>query len=233
MSRRSELAAGLASVQQRIETACAQVGRDPGSVRLIVVTKTFPADDVRLLAELGVTDVGENKHQEAVDKHAQCADLGLRWHFVGGLQSNKAAAVSAYCDVVHSVDRRKLITGLANGARGSERRVGCLVQVSLGDGEEPQARSGADPAHVLALANRVAYEPDLDLLGVMGVCPLGGDPVRAFDLLAAAAQQLQSEHPGASVISAGMSGDLETAIGCGATHVRVGTAVLGAREVLR
>lgn len=233
MSRRDEIAAGLAAVRQRIEAAGVRAGREPGSVQLIVVTKTFPADDVRLLAELGVTDIGENRHQEAVDKHAKCADLGLRWHFVGGVQSNKATAVAAYSDVVHSVDRRKLITALGKGAQDTERRVGCMLQVSLEDTAAAEGRSGADPERVLALADRVAHEPALDLLGVMGVAPLGGDPGKAFDLLAEVAQQVQSQHPAAGMVSAGMSGDLEAAIQRGATHVRVGSAVLGARDVLR
>ena len=233
MSRRDELADGLITVRRRIAAACDRSGREPDSVRLIVVTKTFPASDIRLLAELGVSDVGENKHQEAVDKHARCAELGLRWHFVGALQSNKAAAVSAYSDVVHSIDRRKLITGLAKGARDSRRRVGCLLQVSLDQGSlGNEGRSGADPEHVLALAGRVAHEPELDLLGVMGMPPLGGDPVTAFELLGEVARQMQSQHPAAAMISAGMSADLEAAIWCGATHVRVGSAVLGARHTL-
>ncbi len=114
--RRQEIAANLAVVDERIRVACSEVGRSPEEVRLIVVTKFFPAGDVRLLAELGVTDVGENRHQEAEAKAAECADLDLTWHFIGGLQSNKAAAVAAYSDVVHSVDRRKLIGPLDRGA---------------------------------------------------------------------------------------------------------------------
>ena len=103
--RRDQLAANLDAVRRRIEAACQGSGRDPGEVSLIVVTKFFPVSDVRLLAELGVTDVGENRHQEAQAKCAEATDLGLRWHFIGGLQSNKAAAVASYADVVHSLDR--------------------------------------------------------------------------------------------------------------------------------
>ena len=127
MSRRDEIADGLAHVRGRIEEACSATGRDPGEVTLIVVTKFFPASDVLLLAELGVTDVGENRHQEAEAKAAACADLGLRWHFIGGLQSNKAAAVAGYADVVESVDRSKLVPGLSRGA--SER--GALAAIPL------------------------------------------------------------------------------------------------------
>ena len=130
-SRHDEVARNLEDVRGRIERACAAAGRDPGTVGLTVVTKFFPASDVRLLAELGVTDVGENRHQEAEAKAEECADLGLRWHYIGGLQSNKAAAVARYADVVESVDRPKLVGRLSAGAveRGAEVEV--LLQVSL------------------------------------------------------------------------------------------------------
>jgi len=229
--RRDQLAAGLAEVRRRIEQACRRANRDPAEVGLIVVTKTFPASDVRLLAELGVTDIGENKHQEAVAKHAECADLGLRWHFVGRLQSNKASAVAGYADLVHSVDRPKLVRALDKGAHTAGRRIGCLVQVSLDEGPAV-GRSGADLERVPRLADLVEAADGLDLAGVMGVAPLRGDPDKAFGRLAEVVQELQARHPAATMVSAGMSGDLEAAIAHGATHVRVGSAVLGAREVL-
>jgi uncharacterized pyridoxal phosphate-containing UPF0001 family protein len=131
MSRHSEVAANLTTVRGRIAGACAEAGRDPEEVRLVVVTKNFGASDVRLLADLGVTDVGENRHQEAQQKAAECADLGLTWHFIGGLQSNKAAAVAAYSQVVESVDRPKLVAPLAKGAHAASHEVDVLLQVSL------------------------------------------------------------------------------------------------------
>src|SRR5690606_4989428 len=131
MSRLDDLAAGLSAVRGRITDACRDAGRDPDEVSLVVVTKFFPASDVRLLAELGVTDVGENRPQEAEAKARECADLGLRWHFIGGLQSNKAAAVAGYADVVESVDRPKLLAGLERGASAREQVVDVLLQVSL------------------------------------------------------------------------------------------------------
>ena len=131
MSRADEIEAGLAAVRRRVAGACGEVDRDPGDVRLVVVTKFFPASDVRILADLGVTDVGENRHQEAEAKAAECADLGLRWHFIGGLQSNKAAAVARYADVVESVDRAKLVRRLDEGAQDRPQPVDCLLQVSL------------------------------------------------------------------------------------------------------
>ena len=129
--RRAEIERNLAAVRARIAEACTSVGRSPDEVTLTVVTKFFPASDVRLLAGLGVTDVGENRHQEAEVKAAETRDLGLRWHFIGTLQSNKAAAVARYADVVESVDRAKLLTGLARGAAERGAELDCLVQVSL------------------------------------------------------------------------------------------------------
>jgi pyridoxal phosphate enzyme (YggS family) len=232
--RRAEIAAGLETVTARVRTACQHAGRDPGEVTVIVVTKLFPAGDVRLLAELGVRDVGENRHQEAEPKHAACADLGLTWHFVGQLQSNKAAAVAAYADVVHSVDRAKLLPGLSRGALSRRRPLDVLVQVSL-DPDEAAARgrSGVAPDRAAELAERVFATEALRLRGVMGVAPLGRDSQAGFATLARAAEQVRQVEPGATWVSAGMSGDLEEAVRYGATHVRVGSAILGNRPPRR
>jgi pyridoxal phosphate enzyme (YggS family) len=232
MTRRDEIEAGLARVRDRIAGACADAGRDPDDVQLVVVTKFFPADDVRLLAELGVTDVGENRHQEAEAKAAECADLGLRWHFIGGLQSNKAAAVASYAAVVESVDRRKLVGPLARGAQEHDRRVDVLLQVSL-DPPGREGRAGADPSELVDLAAAVddaaSDQGGLELRGLMAVAPLGEDPAAAFGRLAEIRAELLTHHPSATWLSAGMSADLEEAIRVGATHVRVGSAVLGSR----
>ena len=230
--RRAEVARNLATVRERIATACRDAGRDPSEVSLTVVTKYFPASDVRLLAELDVRDVGENKHQEAEAKAAKCADLGLRWHFVGNLQSNKAAAVARYADVVESVDRAKLVAPLAKGAAAAGRAVDCLVQVSLDPEEAAAGRGGARPADVGPLAQRIAATDGLRLRGVMAVAPPGEDPAPAFARLAEVAALVRDAEPSATWISAGMSSDLEAAIAAGATHVRVGSAVLGARPLL-
>jgi pyridoxal phosphate enzyme (YggS family) len=227
-SRRDELAHHLETVRARIGEACARAGRDAGEVTLTVVTKFFPASDVRLLAELGVRHVGENRHQEAQDKAADCADLSLRWHFIGGLQSNKAAAVTSYADVVESVDRAKLLAPLSRGAVQSGREVDVLVQVSL-DAEPGDTRAGAPPAAVPDLAAEVAGTPGLRLRGVMAVAPLGADPQPAFAKLRDVAAQVRSVAASATWVSAGMSNDFEAAVESGATHVRIGSAVLGAR----
>ncbi|MFL6159636.1 MAG: YggS family pyridoxal phosphate-dependent enzyme [Marmoricola sp.] len=232
MSRRDELAGNLDAVRVRIEAACAAAGRDPGEVGLVVVTKYFPPSDVRLLADLGVRDVGENKHQEAQAKAADCADLSLVWHFIGGLQSNKAAAVAAYADVVESVDRPKLVSGLNRGAGERDAVLDCLVQVSL-DPPGASGRSGADPSDVPGLADAIAAAEHLRLAGVMAVAPLGEPARPAFERLAQVAERLRADHPEAATVSAGMSGDLEEAIACGATRLRIGSSVLGPRPSIQ
>jgi pyridoxal phosphate enzyme (YggS family) len=230
--RRAEIEAGLTAVRARIEDACAAAGRSSEEITLVVVTKFFPASDVRLLADLGVRDVGENRHQEAVAKAAECDDLDVRWHFIGGLQSNKAAAVAGYADVVHSVDRAKLVGGLARGAVERGHDLDCLVQVSL-DPPDAEGRSGCDPDDVPALVQRIEDADGLRLRGVMGVAPLGGDADQSFARLAEIASVVRAQAPQATWVSAGMSGDLEHAVRHGATHLRIGSAVLGPRRVVK
>jgi PLP dependent protein len=232
MTRTDEIAQGLAAVRERIATACSAAGRSTDEITLVVVTKFFPASDVRLLADLGVHDVGENRHQEAVEKAAECSDLDVRWHFIGGLQSNKAAAVTTYADVVHSVDRAKLVNGLSRGAQERGRALDCLVQVSL-DPPGADGRSGCDPDDVPDLVTRIQEADGLRLRGVMGVAPLGRDPGEAFARLAEVASDVRTQVPDATWISAGMSGDLEDAVRHGATHLRIGSAVLGPRPVVK
>jgi PLP dependent protein len=216
-------------VRARIAAACRSVGRSSDEVTLIAVTKTRPVTDIRLLYELGVPDIGENKDQEAAPKAAESAALGLdlTWHFVGQLQTNKAASVVSYAQVIHSVDRLRLVGVLGSRARAAGRTVTCLVQVSL-DGDT--ARGGAAEPHVAALADAVAGQDGLVLGGVMAVAPLGMPADAAFGKLGGVADVVRSAHPGAVMISAGMSDDLEPAIEAGATHVRVGTALLGGRS---
>jgi PLP dependent protein len=230
VTRADEVAEGLAQVRARIAAACETAGRAVESVTLVVVTKFFPASDVRVLADLGVTDVGENRHQEAEAKAGELADLGLRWHFIGGLQSNKAAAVAAYADVVESLDRPKLVGPLARGA--GERALDVLLQVSRAP-PHASGRAGADPSALGELAAAVRAADHLALRGLMAVAPRGEDPATAFARLAEVRAGFLAEHPDATWLSAGMSGDLEQAIHAGATHVRVGSAVLGSRPLNR
>lgn len=226
MSRRDDLAAHLAETEERISSACSAAGRSRDEITLVVVTKTYPASDVELLAELGVHDVGENRHPEAGDKAAEVA-APLRWHFLGGLQTNKAGAVARYADVVHSVDRAKLATSLSRGAVAAERSLTCLVQVDFA-ATDP-GRSGVIPAGIGELADTIAAAPGLVLGGLMTVAPLGDDPAPHFAHLAQLSEQLRRDHPDAAIISAGMSGDFELAIAAGATHLRIGRSILGER----
>jgi hypothetical protein len=235
VSRRDELAANLDAVHRRIERACAAAHRDPAQITLVVVTKTYPVEDIALLAGLGVRDVGESRDQEAAAKYDALADVvpapapPLRWHFIGRLQSNKARHVARYADLVHSVDRASVVEPLARGAQEAGRTVGCLVQVSL-DGDP--GRGGALPVDVPALADAIAAHEGLVVRGVMAVAPMDADPTQAFAVLPGLYDRLRTVHAHTDTISAGMSGDLEAAVTVGATHLRVGTAVLGARSLL-
>ncbi|MBL1097043.1 YggS family pyridoxal phosphate-dependent enzyme [Streptomyces coffeae] len=236
--RETELAANLAQVEERISAACAAAGRKREEVTLIVVTKTYPAGDVRLLAELGVRHVAENRDQEAGPKAAECADLPLIWHFVGQLQTNKVRSVSSYADVVQSVDRKRLVDALSGAAVRAAREMGVLLQVALDvDSGERGSRGGVGPDGVESLAESVIAAEGLRLDGLMTVAPLAGPyagrPRAAFDRLMEISSRLRAAHPAANMVSAGMSSDLEEAVAAGATHVRVGTAVLGVRPPLR
>lgn len=228
--RRGQIADALRSLDERIAAACAAAGRARDDVTTIVITKTYPARDVDILAEIGVRDVGENRIDEAADKHAELADVAARltWHQVGQVQTNKVAALARWVDVVHSVDRGRLIDSLDRAAATRGRPISALVQVSL-DGDP--RRGGAIATEVPRLADRIASSSHLRLAGVMAVAPLGSEPDRAFAALADVSQAVQARHPQATMISAGMSGDLEQAIAHGATHLRVGTAVLGSRRI--
>jgi pyridoxal phosphate enzyme (YggS family) len=236
-TRRADLVTALGAVRARIADACTAAGRDAGSVTLVAVTKTYPASDVLILTELGLLDIGESRDQEAAAK-VGAVETALRelpdadrprpnWHFVGRLQSRKCRSVAAYAAAVHSVDRPQLVRRLADAVDlDVRRRLDVFVQVSL-DGDPD--RGGVLPEGVAALAEAVGAREELRLCGVMAVAPLGADPDPAFAELAAVSQQLQSDHPHADAISAGMSDDLEAALRHGSTHVRVGTALLGRR----
>jgi len=234
-SRRDQLRDNLAALRSRIGAACADAGRNTSEVTLIAVTKLFPATDAATLAELGVADLGENRDQEASSKAAEVrvlTDAPVRWHFLGRLQSNKARSVARYAHVVHSVDRLGLIEPLAAGARTAGRdRLPVLVQLSLdAPTGDDTGRGGLATLDLLAFADEVARHQELALAGVMAIAPLGADPDQAFGLLARLSERLRESYPEASMVSAGMSGDLESAIRHGATHVRVGTALLGRRK---
>jgi hypothetical protein len=231
--RRAQIAENLAAVREDIAAAARKAGREPSEVSLIAVTKTYPASDVRVLAELGVLDVGENRDQEAAPKARATAGLGLRWHFIGQLQTNKAVSVAEYAAFVHSVDRVRLVSALSRAAVRYDKGLTCLVQVDLGNAEpmdDNAARGGAFADQVPELADAIAAAPGLTFGGLMAVAPLGAEPGPAFERLHALAMRLRSTHPSATMISAGMSGDLGEAVAAGATHVRIGSAILGIRR---
>ncbi|MFJ8359669.1 YggS family pyridoxal phosphate-dependent enzyme [Streptomyces sp. NPDC093984] len=235
--RRDHIAANLAKVEDRIAAACAAAGRKREEVTLIVVTKTYPASDVRILSELGVRHVAENRDQDAAPKAAACSDLPLSWHFVGQLQTNKVRSVVGYADLVQSVDRSKLVTALSKEAVRAGREVGCLIQVALDAGASGRGeRGGVAPEGIEELGDLVANAPGLRLDGLMTVAPLTGEYAgrqrAAFERLMDLSTDLRRAHPAATMVSAGMSADLEEAVAAGATHVRVGTAVLGVRPRL-
>jgi PLP dependent protein len=231
VSRAAELSRNLAATTDRIAAACAAAGRDPAEIMLIAVTKTYPATDVLALAGLGLTDFGENRDQEAAPKAAAVAAAGqpVTWHFVGQLQTNKAHSVARYADLVHSVDRVRLVRALGTAARAAARELTCLVQVSL-EGNAAQARGGVPPATLAEVAAAIEAEEGLTLGGLMAVAPRFADPKGAFAPLRELSDVVRSVNPSATIVSAGMSGDLEAAIACGATHLRIGTALLGDRR---
>lgn len=234
--RSDELARNLADVRSEIAAAAIAANRDPASVSLVVVTKHWPAADVAALAALGVSQVGENRVQELTAKRTALAPLtscqSLSWHLIGALQTNKAKAALLAADVIESVDRVKLVTALEQAAAQQDCSVDCLVQVSL-DPEPTAGRAGVAPRDAGQLTDLIASGDRLRLRGVMGVAPNGGDARAAFEKLASISAEVQRNHPAATDISAGMSSDFREAIAAGATHVRIGTAVLGNRQTLR
>ena len=238
--RHTELAGHLAAIRARVAAACAAAGRDASEITLIAVTKTRPAKDVVALTELGLADFGENKDQEAAPKAAEVAEAAaapVRWHFIGQLQTNKASSVVRYASVVHSVDRIRLVRALGSASRAATATatataapagLTCLVQVSL-DGDS--ARGGALISQLPDVAAAIEAEGGLTLGGVMAVAPLGVAPDTAFASLRAISDIARAINPAATIISAGMSGDLEAAVRNGATHLRIGTALLGNRSL--
>ena len=230
----SRLEENLRAVRARIDAAARAAGRDPSSVSLLAVSKTWSAGDVRALAALGQIDFGENRAQELLDKARQpeLADVVVRWHFIGQLQRNKAAAVARLGAVVHTVDRASLARVLDRAGQDGEHPLDAFVQVDLGGAAgELAARGGAAPEEVPALADLIAGSAGLRLRGVMAVAPRGEDPGAAFERLSTVAAAVRADHPDAVEVSAGMSGDLEAAVAAGATVVRVGTALFGNRPL--
>ncbi|MDR2293706.1 MAG: YggS family pyridoxal phosphate-dependent enzyme [Microbacterium sp.] len=223
----STLQSRLADVDQQIDAAIRDAGRQASEITRIVVTKFHPASLVSDLAKLGVRDVGENRQQELTAKRAELAELGdVRWHFIGQAQTNKARQVRAASSVVHSVDRIRLADALHAAAPADDDTLDVLVQVNLTD---DAGRGGVAPQDLDALVEHVLRLDSLRLRGIMAVAPLDEAPASAFARLAGYAERVRALEPAARWISAGMSHDFAEAIACGATHLRIGSAITGER----
>jgi pyridoxal phosphate enzyme (YggS family) len=232
MSEPAAIRAGLAGVRDRISRAAARSGRDPATVRLIAVSKTFDADAVRAAADAGQIDFGENKVQEALQKMDRCSDLPIRWHLVGHLQSNKAKKAGARFDVVHSVDGADLVLKLDDAARLAGRSVELLAQVDLAGEATKHGAAEKDLASIFAAARTCQAGR---LIGLMLLPPAAGNPDEArpyFRQLQQVRARLLAGGVDPSMLgelSMGMSQDFEVAVEEGATLVRVGTAIFGGR----
>jgi hypothetical protein len=212
----------LQIVQSAVTEAAAEAGRNTSDITTVVVAKFHPASLVRQLAELGVTQFGENRHQDAAPKAAELADLALTWHFIGQLQTNKARAVLEYATVIQSVDRVSLAEAIASRTDG----VDVFLQLNLtGD----SSRGGVAESDVDALVDRVLEFPQLRLRGLMAVAPLGEEPRAAFTRVRETSERIRRSAPHATALSMGMSGDFREAVLEGATHLRIGTAITGKR----
>jgi pyridoxal phosphate enzyme (YggS family) len=220
ITRKDEIAQNLQEVKERIQSAAKSVNRDPAEIQLIVVTKTFPISDIEILRDLGESNFGENRDQEAGPK---AQTIPATWHFQGQIQSNKIRSICQWADVIHSIASEKEILKFAQ----SPRKHQVFLQVSL-DGQV--GRGGASPSDLARLADLVNESNNLELLGLMAVAPLGVEPVKAFADLAQINQGFAGQFPNSKYLSAGMSGDFEAAIKYGATHIRVGSSILGSRS---
>ena len=222
--RDAELSRSLADVQGRILEATSRASRKSEEVTLIAVTKTYPASDVEILHQLGVRDFGENRNAEGLEKSSL---VPAHWHFQGQIQSNKIAAISSWAQTVHSLDDLSHVAKF-DRAVGEipDKRLNIFIQISL-DGDT--SRAGVRGDDLLSLGQAITSTKNLDLVGLMVVPPVQAEPETAFSEVAELAQRFRQEFPMAQSLSAGMSGDYEIAIAHGATHIRVGSQILGPR----
>lgn len=224
LDRKAEIAANLLEVKERITNATAKIGRNPADINLIAVTKTFPISDLQYLYELGVRDFGENRDQEASEKVGHLP-ADINWHFQGQIQSNKLKSITSWASYIHSIDQLKYAKMVSEFAGGQHKSI--FLQVSLD--QVPESRGGVDPAKLVELANGITEFANLNLMGLMAVAPLEENTDQAFSRLAKIHSNFKESFPTAKYLSAGMSGDYETAILHGATHLRIGSSILGNR----
>ena len=230
--RKAEIIENLVGVRERISTCCHACGRDPEGVTLLAVSKTRPAQDLRSAYGAGQRHFGENYLQEALAKQEEVSDLDIEWHFIGPLQSNKTRAVAEHFHWVHSVERLKIAQRLSAQRPADLPPLNLCLQVNI-DGEA--SKSGVAPSEVEALAHAVAELPNIRLRGLMAIPAPQEEAAaqrRPFAAMAELLQRLRAQLPDQPLdtLSMGMSGDMEVAIECGATMVRIGTDIFGARE---
>ena len=228
MSRKDQILSNLESVKEKISAAAQAAGRSPSEITLIAVTKTFPVSDLEILYELGVRNFGENRDQEAGPK-VSALPADITWHFQGGIQSNKLKSISNWASVIHSVDKFKYAQMISQFSVGKTKEI--FIQVSLDT--LPQSREGVDPADLMQLAEQIMSLPNLEVKGLMAVAPLDQPTEQAFVRLQQIQQKFIQLYPAASSLSSGMSGDYELAISLGATHVRIGSSILGNRSPIK
>ena len=228
MSRKDQILSNLESVKEKISAAAQEAGRAPSEITLIAVTKTFPVSDLEILYELGVRNFGENRDQEAAPK-VGVLPADFTWHFQGGIQSNKLKSISNWASVIHSVDKFKYAQMISQFSVGKTKEI--FIQVSLDT--LPQSREGVDPADLMQLAEQIMSLPNLEVKGLMAVAPLDQPTEQAFVRLQQIQQKFIQLYPAASSLSSGMSGDYELAISLGATHVRIGSSILGNRSPIK
>ena len=224
MNRTSEITANLNDVKAKIASAALKAGRDADEITLIVVTKTFPVSDLEILYSLGVREFGENRDQEAVEKVAKLPS-NINWNFQGGIQSNKLKSISTWAGCIHSVDKLKYAQIISEQNTGKPKEI--FIQVSLD--QPPESRGGVDPKKLIDLASEVTKLPGISLKGLMAVAPLDLPEEQAFLKLKEIQADFVAVFKDAKYLSAGMSGDYEMAISYGATHLRIGSSILGNR----
>ena len=228
MSRKDQILSNLESVKEKISAAAQAAGKSPSEITLIAVTKTFPVSDLEILYELGVRNFGENRDQEAAPK-VSALPADITWHFQGGIQSNKLKSISNWASVIHSVDKFKYAQMISQFSVDKTKEI--FIQVSLDT--LPQSREGVDPADLMQLAEQIMSLPNLEVKGLMAVAPLDQPTEQAFVRLQQIQQKFIQLYPAASSLSSGMSGDYELAISLGATHVRIGSSILGNRSPIK
>ena len=224
MNRASEIEYNLKQTKDIIESTALRANRDPSGINLVVVTKTFEKEDIQILYDLGERNFGENRDQEA-SKKAEGLPRDINWHFQGQIQSNKLKSICDWASYIHSVDKYKYAEIISENSMQNPMPI--FIQVSLDS--PPQSRGGVDPMGLIELAERISKLPGVVIKGLMAVAPLEEDESSTFKRLQLIHKDFLQDFPTANYLSAGMSGDYQTAIMHGATHLRIGSSILGKR----